>query len=138
MRQLYELIESLFWPKPKQKRQATMHPRVVIPSVPRPEPPLRTPPRVVIPSVPRPDPPLRTPPRVVIPSVPRPDPPLRTVGAGDLVLVMPQRSSPTFSSLGTGRLGTGRRERSDAIAQPKSTPSLPSPSTKFSVKRIDE
>lgn len=51
-----------------------------------------------------------------------PEPPLRTVGAGDLVLVMPHRKSTTMSSLETGR---NRCEKSQEATNSKPGPRTP-------------
>jgi len=51
-----------------------------------------------------------------------PEPPLRTVGAGDLVLVMPHRKSTTMSSLETGR---NRCEKSQEATNSQPGPRTP-------------
>jgi len=130
MNRLYDLIDSLFWSKSKSKSNSKSKSKSKSQAT--------IPPRVVIP---------------ISPSVPCPPP--RTVGAGDLILAMPHRSShassslgtatdsPTMNSLGTARgsptissLGTGRRDKQRASLVTNSTPSASLPSTKISRKSI--
>jgi hypothetical protein len=54
-----------------------------------------------------------------------PEPPLRTVGAGDLVLVMPHRKSTTMSSLGSDRGGCEQRQDATNSKPAPRTPRTP-------------